>query len=144
MFKKKLKYVDFLGVEREEDYYFNLTEQELVEMQLTTEGGYTELINKIVAAKDTAELSKLFKTLLDKSYGALSPDGRKFMKSEAILADFQATRAYSDIYMSLVSDPTGNAAAEFFDKVLPEKLQQNAKPATAEIAVQPALAMASM
>ena len=39
MLKKTMTTVDFGGTERTEDYYFNLTRAEIMEMELTTEGG---------------------------------------------------------------------------------------------------------
>mgnify|MGYP007065598478 CR=1 FL=1 len=43
MLKKTVTYTDYNGVERTEDFYFNLTRSELIEMHLTTEGGMEEL-----------------------------------------------------------------------------------------------------
>ena len=117
MYKKTMETVDFGGTKRTEDYYFNLTAAELMEMQLSTEGGFKEMIAKIVNSQDTVEATKVFKTALCKSYGVLSPDGRKFIKNEAVLNDFLATQAYSDLYMELLTD--ANAATEFFNNVIP-------------------------
>ena len=49
MYKKTMETVDFGGTKRTEDYYFNLTAAELMEMELTTDGGYKEMIEKIKA-----------------------------------------------------------------------------------------------
>lgn len=92
MLKKTMTTVDFGGTERTEDYYFNLTRAEIMEMELNTEGGFVQMINRITAAQSQLELAKLFKQILCKSYGVLSPDGRKFVKNEAVLADFWPPR----------------------------------------------------
>ena len=39
MLKKTITYVDYNGTERTEDFYFNLTKAEILEMELSTEGG---------------------------------------------------------------------------------------------------------
>ena len=72
MLKKTMTTVDFGGTERTEDYYFNLTRAEIMEMELNTEGGFVQMINRITAAQSQLELAKLFKQILCKSYGVLS------------------------------------------------------------------------
>ena len=57
----------------------------------------------------------------------LSPDGRKFVKNEAVLADFMATQAYSDLYYKLASN--AEEAAAFFEAILPEDMKEEAKKA---------------
>ena len=127
MLKKTMTTVDFGGTERTEDYYFNLTRAEIMEMELNTEGGFVQMINRITAAQSQLELAKLFKQILCKSYGVLSPDGRKFVKNEAVLADFMATQAYSDLYYKLASN--AEEAAACFEAILPEDMKEEAKKA---------------
>ena len=139
MLKKTMTTVDFGGTKRTEDYYFNLTKAEIMEMQLTTDGGFTQMIQKVTDAQNQQELVHLFKAILCKSYGVLSQDGRKFIKNQAILDDFMATQAFSDLYMELLSDE--KVAADFFNGVLPEDIkneQQAAAPA------QPGLMVAAV
>lgn len=131
MIKKSIKYTDYNGVERTEDSYFNLSKQELTEMQLSTGGGLDEKLQSIVKANDTAEIIKLFKEIILKAYGEKSDDGKYFMKvrngvqlSEA----FSQTEAFSVLYMELASDD--KAAAEFINGVLPQDLVPNETPAT--------------
>ena len=126
MLKKTITYTDYNGVERTEDFYFNLTRSELMEMHLTTEGGMDEKINGIIKAKSQPELEKLFKEILLKSYGRKSPDGRYFMKNDTIRAEFEASPVYDQLYMELFSNET--AAADFVNGIIP-KVQANANPA---------------
>lgn len=118
MLKKTVTYTDYNGVERTEDFYFNLTRSELMEMHLTTEGGMDEKINSIINAKSQRELEKLFKEILLKSYGKKSPDGRLFMKNDEIRAEFEASPVYDELYMKLFTDE--NAAADFVNGVIPQ------------------------
>ena len=52
MIVKNIKYTDYNGVEREEPFLFNLSKAELMEMEMGTKGGLTEMIQKIIATKD--------------------------------------------------------------------------------------------
>lgn len=122
MYKKTMTYKDFDGNERTEDFYFNLTPQECTEMQLSTKGGFANYVQRILDAKDTPEIIKTFKELIDVTYGVKSPDGRKFVKNEEVLADFKATQAYSDLYMLLGTND--DAAAEFVNAVIPKEEDQ--------------------
>lgn len=125
MLKKVIKYTDFNGVEREEEFYFNLTEAELAEMNLMTKGGLKTYLESIISTKDTPALAELFKTIIDKSYGVKSPDGRKFMKSKDILEDFIYTQAYSNLYMELVTN--ADSASNFINSIVPASIVANAK-----------------
>lgn len=127
MLKKTVTYIDFDGNERTEDFFFNLTEQEIAEMELSTEGGLGNFINKAVAAKSQVELIELFKKLILAAYGVKSADGRRFVKNDAVREDFMSTQAFSDIYMELVQD--ADKASEFFNGIVPkEKSVKNAIP----------------
>ena len=137
MLKKTMTTVDFGGTERTEDYYFNLTKAEIMEMQLCTDGGFVETVKKIVEAKNQLELTHLFKKIICASYGVLSPDGRKFVKNQQVLDDFMATQAYSDLYIELLSGD-GKAAEDFVNGILPNDLTNEAAKAPVS---QPGLAV---
>lgn len=117
MLKKTVTYTDYNGVERTEDFYFNLTKTEIMEMELTTSGGLAEMITKIVEAKDGPAIIKVFKDLVLKAYGEKSPDGRRFIKSGEIADAFSQTEAYSQIFMELATD--ADAAAAFVNGIIP-------------------------
>lgn len=117
MLKETMTYVDYNGVERTEDFYFNLTKAEIMEMEMTTVGGMAEMITKIVNAKDAPAIIKIFKELILKAYGIKSADGRRFIKSEEISTEFAQTEAYSQLYMKLATD--ADAAAKFVNGIVP-------------------------
>lgn len=114
-----ITYVDYNGNTRTEDHYFNLTEAEALEMEMSTNGGFSERIKRIIAAQDTATLIIIFKDLIKKSYGRKSLDGRKFEKSEEIFNEFKDTEAYSTLFMKLATD--AKAATEFVNGIAPKK-----------------------
>lgn len=124
MLKKTITYTDYNGVERTENFYFNLTEAELMEWQLTTNGGLADYLQKIIDAKDQPQLVTLFKKILLKAYGIKSDDGRRFVKSEQISEEFSQNPAYSIMYMELASDD--DAAAAFVNGIIPAKLSEAA------------------
>lgn len=121
MLKETLKFVDFDGNEREEDFYFNLTKAELLQMELSVKGGFHTYVERIIKAQDTTELIRIFKELLDRSYGVKSDDGRRFIKNEEVLSDFKQTEAYSDLFMMLATD--ADKAARFVNGIFPAALQ---------------------
>jgi len=117
MLKKTIKYFDFDGNERSEDFYFNLTKAECMEMELSTLGGLEKLVDKIVKEKDHAKLVEMFKTIILKAYGEKSADGKHFYKTPEITAEFASTEAYSELFMELASD--AQAATDFVTGILP-------------------------
>ena len=118
MLKKTITYTDYNGVDRTENFYFNLTKAEVAEMHLTTDGGIDEYIKKIVDAQDVPSLVKIFKEIIFKAYGEKSADGRRFIKSEEISAAFSQTEAYSMLFMELATD--ADKAAEFMNAIIPK------------------------
>lgn len=133
MLKKDITYTDYNGVERTETKYFNLSKAELMEMELSTVGGFTEMIQKIVAAQDTPSLVKIFKDLILKAYGEKSPDGRRFIKSEEMSTAFSQTEAYSVLFMELATN--AEAAAAFVNGIVPS----DAKVDTSTVASLPGM-----
>ena len=124
MVVEKIKYTDFNGLEREEEFMFNLTEAEITEMELTTDGGLSDSIKKIIAAQDTPQITKVFKMLLLKSYGEKSADGRRFVKSDKLSEEFAQTNAYSQLFMKLATDD--KAAVAFINGIMPDSMQEKA------------------
>ena len=120
MLKKTITYKDYNGAERTENFYFNLTEAEVMEMEMGTTGGMAEMIQRIIDAQDMPSLIKVFKDIVMKAYGEKSPDGKHFMKKGGALAEaFIETEAYSVLFMELVT--VEGAAAEFVNGIIPAK-----------------------
>ena len=126
MLKKTITYTDYNGVERKEDFYFNLTKAEIMEMEMSTSGGLTEMINRIVAAHDAPAIIKIFKELVLKAYGVKSPDGKRFIKSDELATEFAQTEAYSQLFMELATD--ADAASAFVNGIVPNVEGMDAAP----------------
>ena len=117
MLKKTITYTDYDGNERTEEFRFNISEAELTEMELSTEGGFAEMLDRIVKAQDAPAIIREFKKLILMAYGVKSPDGKRFIKSEQLSQEFSQTEAYSKLFMELATD--AKAAADFVNGVIP-------------------------
>lgn len=120
MLKKTVTYVDYNGVERTEDFYFNLSKAEITEMELSVDGGLSQMLQTIVDSKDNKQIVAMFKEIVLKSYGEKSPDGRRFIKNKELSDAFSQTEAYSEIFMELALDE--KAAADFINGIMPANL----------------------
>lgn len=118
MLKKTIEYTDYNGNTLKEDFYFNLSKAELMEMQLGKVGGFAEYLQELVASQNVPEIVKVFKELILKALGRKSPDGKRFIKSQEIRDEFEQSEAYSVLFMELVSN--GDAATTFVNGVIPE------------------------
>lgn len=118
MLKRTITYTDYDGLERTEDFYFNLTRAEVAEMELSVDGGLVKMLNKIVEAKDGKRIIETLKDFILKAYGEKSPDGRRFIKNDEVRANFAQTEAYSKLFMELALD--ADAAAKFIDAIVPK------------------------
>lgn len=123
MLKKTIAYVDYNGVKREEDFWFNLTKAEITEMELSTSGGLAETIQRIIQTQDQPAIIAIFKDLILKAYGEKSPDGKYFRKSEEIRTNFAQTEAYSELFMMLATD--ADEAAAFINGIVPNMEKTN-------------------
>ena len=135
MLAKTITFTDFNGNERTEKFYFNLTEAELTEWELSVKGTLTEHIKRINETVDVPELFKLYKELIDRSYGIKDADGRRFRKSPEILQDFKDTEAYSVLYMELATND--KAGAEFISGIVSNKLRTLMEQGVADGSINP-------
>ena len=131
MLKETIKYTDYNGVERTEDVWFHLSKAELMEWEMGTTGGLTEMIKRIVDAQDAPAIIKIFKELVLKAYGQKSPDGKRFIKSEELATEFSQTEAYSQLFMDLATD--ADKAAAFVNGIMPSDVAEKAAAAPATI-----------
>lgn len=117
MLKKTITYTDYNEITHTETYYFNLSKAECMEMEMSTSGGLTEMINKIIETQDVPAIIKIFKDLILKAYGVKSPDGKRFIKSEELSTAFAQTEAYSVLFMELATN--AEEAAAFVNGIMP-------------------------
>ena len=121
-------YKDFNGVERTETKWFNLSETEVMEMELGTAGGVAEMLQRVVDAKDQPTIIKFFKEFILKAYGEKSADGTYFNKSDEITHKFSCTQFYNLLFMELATDD--EKAAKFVNGVIPSSIDIGKKAET--------------
>lgn len=121
MLKKEITYTNpFNGESETETFYFNLTQAEILELEVNIEGGLEGAIEHIQATQNGKDIIELFKTILKKAYGKRSPDGKRFIKSPQDFGEFEASEAYSALFMELVTQ--ADAAANFINGIVPQGL----------------------
>lgn len=122
MLKRTIKYEDFDGNSVSEDFYFNLSKSELVELEVQYEKGLAEALETIVKANDTKQLIAEFKKLVLLSYGKKSEDGKRFIKNEELRTEFAQSLAYDALFMELATSDT--AAADFIQGIVPKDMSE--------------------
>lgn len=124
MLKKTITYTDFNGEEVSEDFFFHLSKAELIELEMSQEGGLSSWLQKVVAAEDGKSIMEQFKMIILTAYGQKSVDGRRFIKNQDLRDEFASTEAYSVLFVELVTD--ADAAAVFVNSVIPTDLADEA------------------
>ena len=123
MLKKTITYEDYDGNTRTEDLYFFISKSELMDMELSTPGGFANKLERISKAQDGAEIMKIFKDLILKSYGEKSDDGRSFIKKKNginLSEAFEQTEAFNQLYTELLMNP--DKASAFINGIMPKDI----------------------
>ena len=116
MLKKVIKYIDFDGNGREDTLYFNLTEPEVVRLDVQFPGGLEGYINNLDEKVNPQDILSLFEDVIRASYGEKSDDGRYFVKDPETVDLFYQSAAYSALFVELVQD--ADTAASFINALL--------------------------
>lgn len=124
MLKKTITYTDYDGVERTEDFYFNLSKAEIMTMEMETTGGMQKRLEKIANEKDNKHLFEMFRDIILRAYGEKSLDGKRFIKSQELSDAFAQTEAYTELFMELLTDE--KAMAAFVNGIIPQSLAAEA------------------
>lgn len=122
MLKETVTYIDYNENERTDELYFNLTDAEIMELELSTPGGLAGMINRVIAAQDQPTIIKIFKDFILKAYGVKSPDGKRFIKNDEVRAEFEQSEAYSIMFMRLATD--AKYAADFVNGLVSAEKRQ--------------------
>ena len=114
MIKKTVKYHDYEGNEREDDFYFNLTQIELnkINSDPSLPGGIEECVNRAVKTNDAGEVLRI----LDGSFVKRNASGLPLYEA------FVNTEAYDNLLTDLISGGE-NAVGEFLMGCLPVNAQ---------------------
>ena len=132
MITKKIKCTNYNNEEVEEVAYFNLTKPELIDIEVSIAEGVEDFLKKVLKNNDRKSMIDFFKTLIFKSYGVKSEDGRRLIKSAALSEEFSQTEAYSTLFMELFTDQ--KAAETFLKGIMPKDIEFNEEAIQAKIA----------
>lgn len=133
MLTKKITYTDYNGVERTEEFHFNLSKAEIMSMEMSVEGGMSSLLQNAIQSMDQTKLFNAFKDLVLKSYGIKSADGKRFIKNDEIREEFEQSEPFSIIFMELMTDE--KAASDFVNAIIPKDLAAKVQASTASGAI---------
>jgi hypothetical protein len=127
--KKTITYEDFNGDTVSEDFFFHLSKAELVELELSHEGGLSDSLKRIIETQDGKSIIAEFKNIILGAYGQRSMDGKRFIKNQQLREEFESTEAYSVLFMELVTN--ADSAVEFINGVIPSGMGEEAAKLTA-------------
>ena len=132
MLKKTITYVDYDGNEVTDDFYFNLTQAEILRAEMNTDKaiGLEATIEALKEEKNSQKIMEMFEKFIRMSIGKKSPDGKRFIKNDEIADEFMETQAYSDLIVSFFQDP--QKGADFFNAIIPKQENKPAIPAPPE------------
>jgi hypothetical protein len=122
--KKTITYTDFNGDEVKEDFFFHLSKAELVELEMSHDGGLSAAMTRIVETDDRAAIISEFKKIILLSYGKKSMDGKRFIKNATMREEFESSEAYSTLFMELVT--ITDSAIEFMNGIIPAGMAEEA------------------
>lgn len=119
MLKKTVTYEDWNGTTRTEDFYFNLTRTECMELEYSFGPNKTMsgMIQTLIDTRDMGVIISTLKEILLKAYGVKSDDGKRFIKNQDIRDSLEQSPAFDDIYMELATN--SDYAADFIIGILP-------------------------
>lgn len=120
MLKRMITYEDYNGTTRTEPAYFNLTQTELTKLHVSVDGGFAELLQRLIDAKNGKAIMENVDNILMMSYGVKSDDGRYLIKNDRVREEFKCSPMYDHIFYELVTND--EKAAEFIKGIMPADL----------------------
>lgn len=131
MLVKKIKYTDFLGKEREEEFYFNYSKADVNRLMFSTKEGIGDFLKRIVREEDHTKMFRFLEEFILNAYGEISSDGRQFIKNEELSTGFKQSNAYSELLDEFI-DGGEDAIADFINAVVPKETAEAMAKAKAE------------
>lgn len=132
MIKMNVSAETFDGDMVTETLWFHMNKVDLIELQQSEPGGFTDTLQAFMSRKpedwtmkDKFKLFDFFRTMVNKAYGERSSDGKRFQKSPEILANFKDSIFYDEFVLSLLEDE--EKSIKFFNGVMPKALIEQAK-----------------
>ena len=125
MLKKTITYENYNGDTVTDDFYFNLTKVECMELEYSFGANNTlsNTITTLVESKDVGALIAAIKKILLMSYGVKTPDGNRFIKNDSVREEFEQSPAFEKIYWDLVTNQ--DEAASFISGIVPQNVRDS-------------------
>ena len=123
MITREVTYIDYNGAEQTEKYYFDLTVPEMLELSFSSAGDIQSTLERLSNSRKVGEIFNIIQTLIFKSVGVKSDDGKRFVKNEEVLNDFKQSRGYESFLMKMMQDT--DYASKFIEQLIPQdRIQQ--------------------
>jgi len=122
MLAKQIKHEDYMGNARTTEAFFNLSQEELLEIELSYEGGLEGHYQSMVDSNNPQELLALFRGLIKQSYGVIEDGGASFDKSPEHFEKFKKTAAYQALFDEVMF--SADNANDFFLSIMPKALRE--------------------
>lgn len=120
MLKKTVTYENFNGEQVTKDLYFNLTKKELIDLQVSKDGGLDAYIKKITEEEDKKAMIQLLDSIILAAYGQKSEDGERFIKNKELIDAFVSSMAYDALIDELFT--VEGASLQFMMGLLPKDI----------------------
>lgn len=120
MLKQNIKYTDYNDTERDEVFYFNISEAELAKFTTAKGESFKEALQKSVADRSGEDLIRIMDEFIKLAYGKKTDSGA-FVKTESVWEDFRYGGAYDVFYLSILQDP--QKCLDFIQGILPAKVR---------------------
>lgn len=136
MFKKEITFKDYNGEEKTKDFWFHLKKTEILEIAAELPDYVTDNIidedgnaveqdigHEIYEALGKSGVMKFIKSIILKSYGVRSRDGKTFEKSDELTYKFSQTLAFEKLYYDMITKD--DVFVEFVNAVIPNNIDEN-------------------
>jgi hypothetical protein len=125
MQSKTIKFEDYNGVERTVVTWHNLSQAQIIKLQMEYNGKLEEVLNDAIATKNMPVVLELFEKIIVRSFGIPAGDGLHFDNSPEVQKKFRTSAAYEALEFELLTNP--EAAENFIVNLLPAKMMKKAK-----------------
>lgn len=119
MWKYTAKYENFNGEQKEKVLRFNLTPSEIRKLQFSKEGGIDKYYAEVVESKDVKKIYEILEDLIRLSYGVVSEDGERFVKSDEDYEKFRESLAYEAFMDYILTSEEG--IMKFMTGIMPKE-----------------------
>lgn len=124
MYSTPITYTDYNDEKQTEVLHFNMTKIEMIRLAAESkQDGYLSKLHESVKTNDIITLMDYLATIILKSYGEKSDDGRHFIKirnGHPVSEAFSQSAAYNEFYMDLFEHP--EKIVDIFKQIMPSDL----------------------